>query len=105
MMRIVFGTRAYNSPSRFITEIDNRYLDFQGGVPRAYAPTHNIPRSYDAPRPRSQSAVAKSMTGKLVNHDELGGGVVIEDNGAILTIAFKTRGIKKVAREYVTVIG
>ena len=26
MMRIVFGTRAYNSPSRFITEIDNRYL-------------------------------------------------------------------------------
>ena len=105
MMRIVFGTRAYNSPSRFITEIDNRYLDFQGGAPRAYAPTHNIPRSYDAPRPRSQSAVAKSMTGKLVNHDELGGGVVIEDNGAILTIAFKTRGIKKVAREYVTVIG
>ena len=105
MMRIVFGTRAYNSPSRFITEIDNRYLDFQGGAPRAYAPTHNIPRSYDAPRPRSQYAVAKSMTGKLVNHDELGGGVVIEDNGAILTIAFKTRGIKKVAREYVTVIG
>ena len=41
MMRIVFGTRAYNSPSRFITEIDNRYLDFQGGAPRAYAPTHH----------------------------------------------------------------
>ena len=104
MMRVVFGSRAYNSPSRFITEIDNRYLDFQGGAPRAYAPTHNIPRSYDAPRPRTQSVVAQSMTGKLVNHDELGAGVVIEDNGAILTIAFKTRGIKKVAREYVTVM-
>ncbi len=105
MMRIVFGSRAYNSPSRFITEIDNRYLDFQGAVPRAYAPTHSVPRSYDAPRPRHQPAVVKTMTGKLVNHDELGGGVVIEDGGAILTIAFKTRGIKKVAREYVTVIG
>ena len=41
------------------------------------------------------------MVGKLVSHDELGAGVVIEDNGAILTIAFKTRGIKKVAREFV----
>jgi DNA helicase-2/ATP-dependent DNA helicase PcrA len=101
MMRIVFGSRAYNSPSRFITEIDNRYLDFQGGVPR----TNNVSRSYDAPRPRHQPAVVKTMTGKLVNHDELGGGVVIEDGGAVLTIAFKNRGIKKVAREYVTVIG
>ena len=101
MMRIVFGSRAYNSPSRFITEIDNRYLDFQGGVPR----TNNVSRSYDASRPQPKPASSKSMTGKLVTHDELGGGVVIEDNGAILTIAFKTRGIKKVAREYVTVIG
>ena len=45
------------------------------------------------------------MVGKLVVHTELGSGVVIEDSGAILTIAFKTRGIKKVARDYVSVIG
>ena len=105
MSRMVFGTRQYNSPSRFITEMDNKYLDFQGGAPRTYhAQTYsaynNIPRSYDAPK-KSAIKKTKSAVGKLVSHDELGAGVVIEDNGAILTIAFKTRGIKKVAREFV----
>ena len=44
------------------------------------------------------------MQGKLVEHDELGAGVVIEDGGAILTIAFKEKGIKKVAREFVKLL-
>lgn len=99
MMRVVFGSRAYNSPSRFITEMDNRFLDFQGTKPRTYA---CVPRSYDA-TPRVHSAAAKKLTGKLVVHNELGSGVVIEDNGDILTVAFKTRGIKKVARNFVTI--
>ena len=104
MSRMVFGSRQYNSPSRFITEIDNRYLDFQGGAPRTYhTPSYNnISRPYDEPK----KAVSKpaSAVGKLVSHDELGSGVVIEDNGAILTVAFKTRGIKKVARDFVKFI-
>ncbi len=108
MSRMIFGSRQYNSPSRFITEIDNRFLDFQGGAPRKtyYTPYGgNIPKSYDAPRHNSthKPVVKKieSMVGKLVTHDELGSGVVIEDGGAILTIAFKSKGIKKVAREFV----
>lgn len=106
MSRMVFGSRQYNSPSRFITEMDNKYLDFQGDAPRTYyTPTHNtynnIPRSYDAPR-QTVAKKKESAVGKLVSHNELGAGVVIEDNGAILTIAFKTKGIKKVAREFVT---
>ena len=106
MSRVVFGSRQYNSPSRFITEMDNKYLDFQGGAPRTYAtPTYNnIPRSYDAPK-KPAAKKLESAVGKLVSHTELGGGVVIEDGGAILTIAFKTRGIKKVAREFVKFIG
>lgn len=102
MMRFVFGTRTYNSPSRFITEMDNRYLDFQGGAPRAYAPTYTYnPTPTPAPKPRAPRPA--SLVGKLVSHDELGAGVVIEDAGAILTIAFKTCGIKKVARDYVKI--
>ena len=100
MSRLVFGTRQYNSPSRFITEIDNKFLDFQGGTPR----TNQSYSHYQSTTPHPQKPkVQKSetMVGKLVSHDELGAGVVIEDNGAILTIAFKTRGIKKVAREFV----
>ena len=100
MSRLVFGTRQYNSPSRFITEIDNKFLDFQGGAPR----TNQSYSHYQSTTPQIQKTKVQkteTMVGKLVSHDELGAGVVIEDNGAILTIAFKTRGIKKVAREFV----
>ena len=100
MMRFVFGSRQYNSPSRFITEMDNRYLDFQGSAPRTYAPTY----TYNPP-PAIKPKISRpsSLVGKLVSHDELGAGVVIEDAGAILTIAFKLRGIKKVARDFVKI--
>ncbi|MFQ6744733.1 MAG: ATP-dependent helicase [Alphaproteobacteria bacterium] len=100
MSRLVFGARQYNSPSRFITEIDNKFLDFQGGAPR----TNQSYSHYQSTTPQIQKTkVQKTETtiGKLVSHNELGSGVVIEDNGAILTIAFKTRGIKKVAREFI----
>lgn len=99
MMRFVFGTRTYNSPSRFITEMDNKYLDFQGGTPRNYA--CRVERSYF---PKQKLNRVAQMQGKLVEHDELGAGVVIEDGGAILTIAFKEKGIKKVAREFVKLL-
>lgn len=102
MSRMVFGTRQYNSPSRFITEMDGRFLDFQGGMCRttSYA---GVARSYDAPRPKHTAPKKNndSMVGKLVTHDEMGGGVVIEQDGDILTVAFKNRGIKKVARGFV----
>lgn len=111
MSRMVFGNRQYNSPSRFITEMDNHFLDFQGGAPRAYNSyrpyqqfdTSNRPRgaSYTASKPRRAPVEHKSAVGRLVTHDEMGGGVVIEDNGDILTVAFKTKGIKKVARQYI----
>ena len=111
MSRMVFGNRQYNSPSRFITEMDNHFLDFQGGAPRAYNSyqpyqqfdTSNRPRgaSYTASKPRRAPVEHKSAVGRLVTHDEVGGGVVIEDNGDILTVAFKTKGIKKVARQYI----
>ncbi len=111
MSRMLFGNRQYNSPSRFITEMDNHFLDFQGGAPRAYGAysygmgMNASPRprgaSYSAPKPHRAPAEHKTAVGRLITHPELGGGVVIEDNGNILTIAFKTRGIKKVARQYV----
>ena len=99
MSRVVFGLRQYNSPSRFIAEMDNRFLDFQGGV---VSYRQNISQNY-TPKPKPVVRKTESFVGKFVTHDELGSGVVIEDKGDILTIAFKTRGIKKVAREYVKV--
>ncbi|MEE1111027.1 MAG: 3'-5' exonuclease, partial [Alphaproteobacteria bacterium] len=100
MSRMVFGSRQYNSPSRFITEMDSCYLDFQGGTPRSYHVS--MTPSY-APRPVPRPRVNVSLVGKLVSHPEMGAGVVIEDSGDILTIAFKTRGIKKVARNFIKI--
>lgn len=105
MSRLVFGQRQYNSPSRFITEMDNRFLDFQGGAPRTRASYGALPTSYgNKPRnaPRTEN---KSLVGKLVAHDEMGAGVVIEDGGDILTVAFKNKGIKKVARDFIKITG
>ena len=102
MSRLIFGSRQYNSPSRFITEMDNKFLDFQGGtIQRVYQPYHAQQYSQNEKTTKTISINSGSTIGKLVSHDELGCGVVIEDNGAILTIAFKTRGIKKVAREFI----
>ena len=104
MSRVMFGQRQYNCPSRFLTEMDNKYLDFQGGV------YHN--HSYYSASQRSDEFVSKprpvpikntTLKGKIVVHSEMGTGVVIEEDGNILTVAFKTRGIKKVARDFVTV--
>ena len=103
MSRRVFGEQKYNSPSRFITEMDNRFLDFQGGAPRR----NTIQTSYQPrptrPNPPRIMPEKKSLVGKLARHAEMGTGVVIEDSGDILTIAFKNRGIKKVARNFVTI--
>lgn len=101
MCRMVFGNRQYNSPSRFITEMDNKFLEFQGGTPRgAY---NYSPCPYTAPKPRP-APQQKHTVGRLVEHTEMGRGVVIEENGDILTVAFRARGIKKVARTYVKFI-
>ena len=96
MSRMIFGSRQYNCPSRFVTEMDNKHLDFQGGV-RTYAPR---PTYQPTPRVQESGARRASRVGKLVSHSEMGSGVVIEDNGEILTVAFKTRGIKKVAQDF-----
>lgn len=106
MSRMVFGNRQYNLPSRFISEIDPVFLEFHGGTPRAYAMSADRVPNYmsynNSPRKTRLTAPEnKSVVGKLVNHSEMGSGVVIEDNGDILTVAFKTRGIKKVARQFV----
>ena len=99
--RWLFNEAQYNSPSRFITEIDNRYLDFQGGAPRArtYYNSYNAPKTPSRPTPIQNN----TLKGKFVSHNELGAGVVIEDDGSILTVAFKNKGIKKVARQFVTI--
>ncbi len=102
MFRVVFGSRQYNSPSRFITEMDNRYLDFQGtGARQTYAaPRQKTYNARPAKKIKSIPGVPDSI-GQMVTHSELGRGVVIEDDGKLLTVAWRGKGVKKVDPDFV----
>ena len=76
-------------------EIDDRFTNNND----TYSPRQN----YSHKRP-VVSKKSESVVGKMVSHSEMGTGVVIVDNGNILTVAFKTRGIKNVARDYLKFI-
>ena len=100
MTRMVFGARQYNPQSRFISEMDARYLNFQGGAVSA----RQTYSSYSQPRRTVPRVAPETLGGKLVLHSELGHGTVIADNGEVLTIAFGKHGIKNVMRSYVTIL-
>ena len=100
MTRMVFGVRQYNPQSRFISEMDARYLNFQGGTSSA----RQTYSSYSQPRRAVPRIAPETLVGKLVSHSELGHGTVIADNGEVLTIAFGKHGIKNVMRSYVTIL-
>ena len=95
MVRTVFGQRMYQMPSRFIGEIDKRFVN-----------DNTRPRYNESPKTYSKPINKKieSSVGKMVQHNEMGSGVVIAENGDVFTVAFKTRGIKKVARDFVKFI-
>lgn len=93
MSRTVFGQRMYQTKSRFVDEIDKRFTNNNFGFQR-----NDSSKSYNN---RHVARKPESAVGKMVEHDEMGTGVVISESGNILTIAFKTRGIKKVTRDFV----
>ena len=98
MTRMVFGSRQYNPQSRFVTEMDEQYLDFQGGGRPSRASYATTPRRV-TPR-----VVPTTLVGKLVSHNELGHGTVIAENGDVLTVAFGKHGMKNVMKSFVTIL-
>ena len=96
MVRTMFGQRLYQMPSRFINEIDKRYISFNG--------KEQPKQNYRPAMPQKQKFKSESVVGKMVKHTEMGTGVIIAENDKTLTVAFKTRGIKNVARDFVKFI-
>lgn len=94
MKRVVFGEAKYNIPSRFINEIDKEFVDDGFGLRDDVK--KNITR-----QPSPIIHHPSSIVGKLVSNAEMGKGVVIEDGGEVITVAFRDKGIKKVARKFV----
>ncbi|MFQ6759789.1 MAG: ATP-dependent helicase [Alphaproteobacteria bacterium] len=100
MSRVMYGERKYNAPSRFIDEIDSSFLSFGDSTPRP-APQTYAKREY---KRKTVAAPRKTLVGRQARHAEYGTGVIIEEGTGILTIAFGARGIKKIARDFVTVL-
>jgi len=96
--RLIYGTRQYNTPSRFIGEIDNQYLYFGNNRPQQTSYVHHnyVKKTTFAPR--------KTLVGRQARHSEYGTGVIIEEGTGILTVAFGSRGIKKIAKDFVEII-
>ena len=91
MVRSLFGQRLYQTPSRFVGEIDKSF------VTDNTRPRHVEHETVYKPKPKK----IEYIVCKMVSHKEMGTGVIIADNGNILTVAFKTKGIKNVARDFV----
>ena len=96
--RLMYGTRQYNAPSRFISEMDSAYLNFGNTSPRqpSYNSNNYVKKTF-APR-------RETLVGRQAKHSEYGTGVIIEEGTGILTIAFGSRGIKKIAKDFVEII-
>lgn len=104
--RVMYGERKYNAPSRFISEIDSSFLVFGDDVARPTTrpqPHHYTNQTYEHKK-KFVAAPRKTLVGRMARHSEYGTGVIIEEGTGILTIAFGSRGIKKIARDFVTVL-
>ena len=95
-VRSLFGQRLYQTPSRFIGEIDKEFINDNNAKQQSQT-------TYKTNKINSTVA-NESLVGKMILHKEMGSGVVIAENQNVLTVAFKTKGIKNVMRDFVKII-
>ena len=88
--RMLFGNTTYNMPSRFIEEIDKKYLDIEEKTPIKKI-VNNIKKVIDKN--------AEYEVGERISHTEFGEGIVVGVDKSILTVAFPHPvGIKKLMK-------
>ncbi len=90
LKRMLFGRTSVNMPSRFIKEIDVKYLD----MPE----TKVLSKTIDKTEMFNDDNGLKA--GDNVVHDTYGPGVVVNVDKSIATIAFKGHGIKKLMKNH-----
>ena len=88
--RMLFGNNNYNLPSRFIDEIDKKYLNIKDNKIGSKA-ISKIKKVIDKN--------AEYQVGEIIKHTDFGEGVVISIDKTILTVAFPHPiGIKKLMK-------
>ena len=108
--RMLFGSFKYTTESRFIKEIDTRYLDdrsFVASVPKKInSKRGNVGDSkgigynpYKAASEIKKKAVKYEISdGERVSHSKFGEGMVISQDDRVITVAFDSVGVKKLAK-------
>ena len=96
--RMIFGNSQNNIPSRFIEEIDSKYLDKEKNNN-----TLKISQIFKTNKKIKESNETYE-TGELVVHDIFGEGVIVSVDKNILTIAFAhPHGIKKIMKNHTSI--
>lgn len=88
--RMLYGKDQVNMPSRFISEISDKYLDKSSSI---VEPTIiNKKEMYT----KDNNDIKK---GSIIHHDIHGSGVVVKEDGSLIEVAFKT-GTKKLLKNH-----
>ena len=90
--RMLYGKDTMNMPSRFIDEINSECLEeTENGV--------KIQEKIDTKKMYNKTENAEIIIGDIISHDTLGTGVVVNMNGDLIDVAFKT-GVKKLMKNH-----
>ena len=94
--RMLFGNTQINMPSRFMDEIDSKYLETENNRTNIIDKMVNFVKE-----DKFRSEDVSYQSGDHVKHDEFGEGVVISVDGSLITIAFPhPYGIKKMMAKH-----
>ena len=94
--RMLFGNTQINMPSRFMDEIDMKYVDVENNRTGIINKMVNFVKE-----DKFRTDDVSYNAGDHVKHDEFGEGVVIAVDGALITIAFPhPYGIKKMMAKH-----
>ena len=90
--RMLYGKDTMNMPSRFIDEIDSNCIEENDvGV--------KVEKKIDTKKMYNKSENAEIKIGDIISHESLGTGVVVNMNGDLIDVAFKS-GVKKLMKNH-----
>ena len=80
--RLLYGQNQVNAPSRFIDEIDPKYLDYEKQTTSIFTKVNNLKESM------LKKTIDNYQIGDNVKHTDYGEGVVVNIDKSLITIAF-----------------
>ena len=90
--RMLYGKDTMNMPSRFIDEIDSNYIEEELTGPKEE-------KKIDTKKMYEKRENDDIKIGDIINHESLGTGVVVNMNGDLIDVAFKS-GVKKLMKNH-----